>query len=238
MDGAVRFNGTLFYLDWEDYQMELVDPSFGYDNCPGSDEPIPNVCGQPWQVSIGNAGDAHILGVNMELDWAISHNWVFGINGEWLEAENDTDLHKLGVDVNDGDDLPTVADWTGAAWLNYEQPMDYFGGSSFFARLQWSYRGDSVNTLENEPADGSSANPQLENPESDVGDFRMGVRGDSWEVSAFVNNLTDERAIYTIESGAFEYGAASSIDGRSHTQKSYVNRPREYGIRITKHWGG
>jgi outer membrane receptor protein involved in Fe transport len=238
LNGAGRFNATVFYMDWEDYQMEMVDPAYGNDNCPGNDDPIPNVCNQPWQVSIGNAGDAHILGVNAEFDWAMSQNWTFGMNAEWLEAENDTDMDHLGLDIEDGDDLPTVADWTGAAWLNYEQPMDYFGGSSFYARLQWSYRGDSLNKIENDPADGSNANPQLENPESDIGDLILGVRGDTWEVSAFVNNLTDERAIYQIESGAFEWAAASSIDGRAHTQKSYVNRPREYGIRLIKRWGG
>lgn len=237
MEGAGRFNATVFYMDWEDYQLEMVDPAYGYDNCPDSDEPIPNVCGQPWQVSIGNAGDAHILGVNAEFDWAISQNWTFGINAEWLEAENDTDLRPLGVDINDGDDLPTVAEWTGAAWLNYEQSMDYFGGSSFYARLQWSYRGDSINKIENDPADGSSANPQLEIPESDVGDFLMGVRGDSWEVSAFVNNLTDERAVYN-NSSLFEWAHGNSAEGRDHTEQLYINRPREYGIRVIKRWGG
>ena len=68
-DGAGRFNVTAFYMDWEDYQLELVDPS--NQGCPadGPNE-IAGVCGQPWQVSIGNAGDAHILGVNAEFDWA------------------------------------------------------------------------------------------------------------------------------------------------------------------------
>jgi iron complex outermembrane receptor protein len=239
MNGAGRFNATVFYMDWEDYQMELVDPASPPGSCP-ADGPssIPNVCGQPWQVSIGNAGDAHILGVNMEFDWAISQNFTFGMNAEWLEAENDTDLDGMGLDVKDGDDLPTVADWTGAAWLGYEQPMNYFGGSAFYARLQWSYRGESNNIIENTPADGSSANPQLENSSSDIGDLLMGVRGDSWEVSAFVNNLTDERATYQTGSGAFEWGAATSVDGRGHTEKRYVNRPREYGVRIIKRFGG
>ena len=136
--------------------MELVDPSNA--NCPaGGPSSVAGVCGQPWQVSIGNAGDAHILGVNMEFDWAISQDWTFGMNAEWLESENDTDMDDLGLTVQDGDDLPTVAEWTGAAWLNYEQPMDYFGGSSFYARLQWSYRGESNNKFEPVPADGTSA---------------------------------------------------------------------------------
>jgi len=146
-------------------------------------------------------------------------------------------MDDLGLSVEDGDDLPTVAEWTGSAWLNYERPIDKWG-ESFFARLQWSYRGESNNIIETTPADGSSANPQLENPSSDIGDLIVGIRGDTWEVSAFVNNLTDERAVFQIDSGAYEWGAASSIDGRPHTQRNYINRPREYGIRVIKRWGG
>jgi iron complex outermembrane recepter protein len=236
-DGAGRFNATLFYMDWEDYQLELVDPS--YASCPGGGS-IDNVCGQPWQITVGNAGDAHILGANIEFDWAINANWIFGMNAEWLEAENDTNIDLTGdgvADVEKGQALPTTTDLTGSAWLNYERPIDLVG-ESVFARLQWSYYGESNNILEPTPADGSSPNPQLVNDSYDIGDFSIGVRGETWEASLFVNNLTDERAIYTQESGLFEWAAASSVDGRSHTQKNFVNRPREYGFRVIKRWGG
>ena len=236
-DGAGRFNATLFYMDWEDYQLELVDPSSSA--CPGGGS-IAGVCGQPWQVVVGNAGDAHILGANIEFDWAISSNWVFGMNAEWLEAENDTNLDTSGdgiSDVRKGQQLPTTTDFTGSTWLNYERPIERWG-NSVFGRLQWSYYGESFNILEPTPADGSSPNPQLTNPSYNIGDLSVGMRGDSWEVSLFVSNLTDERAVYTQESGLFEWGAASIQDGRAHTQKNYINRPREYGFRVIKRWGG
>jgi len=239
LDGAGRFNVTVFYMDWEDYQLEMLDPSYG--GCP-EDGPgtIPHVCGQPWQIAIGNAGDAHILGVNFEFDWAINANWRFGLNSEWLEAENDSsiDLSANGeFDVHKGQELPTVADWTGAAWLNYERPIQKWG-NTLYARLQWSYRGSSNNIFEPTPADGSSPNPQLKNPAYNIGDLTVGINGDSWDVSVFINNLTDERAVYTIGSGAFEWAAANLSEGRAHTQRNYINRPREYGLRFIKRWGG
>ena len=132
--------------------------------------------------------------------------------------------------------LPTVADLTGSAWLNYDRPVSFLNASEVFGRLQWSYRGESDNIIDNTPT--SVNNPQLTNPSNNIGDLSFGLRGDTWEVSAFVNNITDERAVYTIGSGAFEYGAASSKDGREHTQKNYINRPREFGIRLIKRWGG
>lgn len=237
LDGAARANLTVFYMDWEDYQLELVDPS--YIACPDGGS-IANVCGQPWQISVGNAGDAHILGASMELDWAVSAAFVVGMNAEWLEAENDSSLDLSGdgaPNIQKGQELPITPKWTGAAWANYEWPMDSLGGTGY-ARLQWSYHGSSNNILEPVPADGSSPNPQLENKSYNIGDLILGLRGQSWEVSVFVNNLTDERAQYTNESGVFEWGAASVQDGRPHTGKIYTNRPREYGLRLIKRWGG
>ena len=53
----------------------------------------------------------------------------------------------------------------------------------------------------------------------------------------FVNNITDERAKYTIQSGLFEWAAAQTVDGRPHHQTVFTNRPREFGFRYMKRWG-
>ena len=149
------------------------------------------------------------------------------------------DLELTGDDVNEvskGQRLPTVADWTGAAWLNYEKPISTWG-NTFYTRLQWTYRGSSNNVLQPTPPEGSP-NPLLKNPAYNIGDLIVGISGDSWDVSVFINNLTDERATHQIGSGAFEWTAANFADGRAHTQRNYINRPREYGLRFIKRWGG
>ncbi len=83
-----------------------------------------------------------------------------------------------------------------------------------------------------------SPNPQFTSPSYTIADFRVGVRGHDWEVSIYLNNLTDERAIYTINDGIMEWGMGSVQDGRAHLQRNYVARPREFGIRYSKRWGG
>ena len=105
----------------------------------------------------------------------------------------------------------------------------------FFIRTQWSYTGDSLNTLEALPL--TDPNPQFVNPSYTIGDIRMGIIGEDWQVDVFVNNITDERAQYQNQSGIFEWGAASIQDGREHHQSLYTNRPREVGIRYMKRWG-
>jgi outer membrane receptor protein involved in Fe transport len=236
-DGAARANVTLFYMDWEDFQLEIVDPSF--NPCPGGEANIPRVCGQPWQESVVNAGDAHILGVTAELDWAITDRFVVGMNAEWLEAETDSDLDLDGddeLDVVKGSQLPVTPDFSGAAWATYTWPLEMIDGSAY-ARLQWSYMDETVNQLQPIPADGSSPAPQLVNDSYDIGDFSVGFLGPSWEVTLFVNNITDERAQFTNENNNFLFGSVSSSQGRSHWGKIYTGRPREYGIRLIKRWG-
>ena len=237
-DGNGRLNATFYHMKWNDYQIELVDPS--QVACPaGGPDKIARVCGQPWQQVVANAGDAHITGLNVELDYAFNQNWVFGGNIEFIEAETDTtiDLNGDGEDnITKGLRLPLTPEVKGSVWLDYVKPVDLFGGSDFFSRLQASYTGDSNNILEARGLD--TPNPQFNTPSYTIADIRVGVRGPSWEVSLFLNNFTDERAIYTMVDGYMEWGMASAQDGRAHIQRAVTNRPREFGIRYMKQWGG
>ncbi|MEM9254805.1 MAG: TonB-dependent receptor, partial [Pseudomonadota bacterium] len=121
LEDAMQVRLTAFYMDWEDFQLELTDPSTA--PCP-DDGPdvIAGVCGQPFQVAVANAGDAHVLGVTGELDWALTSNLVVGINAEWLEAETDTEIDEGTLFIPKGSDLPVTPEWTGAAWATYSYP--------------------------------------------------------------------------------------------------------------------
>jgi outer membrane receptor protein involved in Fe transport len=237
-DGKGRLNATFYHMKWNDYQLELVDPSFVPCPVDGPDK-IPGVCGQPWQQVVANAGDAHITGLNIELDYAFSQNWVFGGNIEFNEAETDSTIDLDGdgeIDVTKGLRLPVTPKVKGSAWLDYTKDVEWFGGTQFFSRLQASYTGDSYNILE--PRGLDSPNPRFNTPSYTIADIRVGLRGESWELSLFLNNFTDERAILTIEDGYMEWGMASVQDGRPHVQRAVTNRPREFGVRYMKRWGG
>lgn len=239
-EGRGRFNLTAYHMVWTDYQLELTDPS--NRSCtaiedPNGDGSVANLCGQPWQAIVTNAGEAHITGVNFELDYAISDAWTFGANATFLEAETDTTADLTGDGENDlvaGLRLPLTPETKGSAWLDYNVPA--FGNKEAFARLQTSYTSDTVSKLD--PGDVlTSPNPQLTNPSYMITDIRGGVRGDDWEVSVFVNNIADERAVYQIGSSQMNWAFANAAEGRAHFQKRYIARPREYGVRFMKRWG-
>ena len=241
-DGRGRFNVTAYYMLWSDYQLEQVDPAS--TNCidPNTgledDSKIPFVCGQPWQQVVGNAGEAHIAGVNVELDYALSENWVIGGNFEAMQAEVDTpqDTDNDGIpNLTAGLKLPLVPEFKTSAWLEYSAPSKLFGSENWFFRTQWSVTGESLNILEPLPTD--DPNPQFKNDAYTIGDVRVGLVGESWEASVFVNNVTDERATYTHGTGLFEWAQAQSAEGRAHHQTLYVNRPLEVGVRFMYRWG-
>jgi iron complex outermembrane receptor protein len=236
-NGSGRFNATVYHMVWTDYQLQLTDPSSA--GCPNPGEQIANVCGQPWQSIITNAGEAHITGLNLELDYAIDDNWIFGANALFMEAETDTTADLTGDgedDIVGGLRLPMSPEFKFSSWLDYNAPIQAFGAQEAFWRLQVSYTGDSVNRLEPNGLD--TANPQLTNKAYTIADMRAGIRGDDWEVAFFLNNLTDERATYTIGTDQMNWAAANVADGHDHFQKRYTNRPRELGVRFMKRWGG
>ncbi len=236
-DGRGRFNLTAYNMKWTDYQLEIVDPS--KEACPlsGPDE-IAGVCGQPWQAIVTNAGEAHITGLNVELDYAASESWVVGFNATFLEAETDTTADLNGDGDNDltaGLRLPLTPEFKASAWVDFSMPTQMIGGEEFFARFQVSHTGDSMNSLN--PSPETEPNPQLTNEAYTIADIRAGIRGEDWEVSMFLNNITDERATYTYGTGQMLWAASSVAEGRAHVQKKYTNRPMEFGVRFTKSWG-
>lgn len=244
--GAGRFNATYFYMGWKDFQIQLIDPTdppcldeSGIPLLPESQYNIAGVCGQPWQTVVANGGDAHIQGVSAEIDYAPYDHLTLGMNAEWLEAQTDSNLDLDGdgmPDVVKGNPLPIVPKIKWSAWAEYHVAVD--AELDAFVRLQWSYTGETNNILEPvSPLQSSTPNPQFQNAAYNIGDLRFGVRGEDWEVNLYVNNLTDERAQITHQTGRYEYNFGNSIDGRDNTYRVYSNRPREYGIRIMKRWG-
>jgi len=233
-EGRGRFNVTGYNMSWQGYQLEIVDPSF--TPCPGgATESIARVCGQPWQQIVANVGDAHIYGLFTELDYALSDRTTVGWNVEFMEAQTDTshDLDGDGTDdIMGGLRLPTAPEVKWAAWVEHHWPLS--NGKQGFIRTQWSHTGDSVNILERIPT--SDPNPQFYNEAYTQGDLRLGMQSEDWDITVFVNNITDERAQYTYETGLFEWAAASLKDGRAHTARIYTSRPREFGIRYSQRW--
>lgn len=223
--GRVRLNATYFDMSWTDYQLEVVDPSSrtcGNDNAP----PEPQ-CGQPWQKVVANVGNASSSGFELQVDWVASKNLTVGVNGTWLDAVLDEDV-DVSVLVPKGSRLPLSPEFKGSMYAQYDWDVDWFGANSSWFRLQWSYTGDMLNQVEPLTLD-DGPSPQINQPSYNIGDLRWGIDHDKWSFQAYVNNITDERAVLFANPYELDY-----FFGRSRVT---VNRPREMGIRWIQRFG-
>ncbi len=223
--GRLRLNATYFDMKWNDYQLEVVDPSnrpCGSENAP----PPPN-CGQPWQKVVANVGNASSTGIEVQTDFLATEHFTIGGNATWLDAKLDEDV-EIGVLVPAGSRLPLSPEFKASAYLQFDWPVTWMNANNAWARLQWSYTGDMYNQVEPLTVEDGPA-PQILQPSYNVGDLRFGLDAEKWSVQLYINNLTDERAVIFANPYEFDY-----FFGRSRVT---INRPREFGIRWVQRFG-
>ena len=192
--GRYGLNLTLFRMDWDDYQVEVVDP------------------GPLYAVLVANVGDAQIEGATLDFTAYLWDSLDFGLNLQVLNAETKSDNDIIGTAA--GTRLPFSAEEKGAVWLEYTFPREVAGGQ-FYGRVQWTYTGNSLNGIFDAAVQ----------PAYQLADARLGFNADDWEIYAFVDNMTNERAVLFAQN----FAPAGSVT---------VNTPRTWGIGFSKSWGG
>jgi len=240
-DNTVQLNLTGFYMDWEEFQHEVVDPSGGDCIVPAEDPNCAIAQGGtgflPWISIVGNVGDAHIAGVTAELDWIPADGWHIGGNAQWLEAEIDSTTSDERAGIEKGQKMPAVPEFQGALWATYTWPVQFVQGAEMFLRGDYSYMGETGTKLVPKPL--TDGNPSFTNESYGLANIRLGLvmpdRG--WQIDVFVNNVTDERAQLDQSAGtryAYNWGRTGEYE---KSQFITTARPREYGIRFSAQWG-
>jgi len=234
-DNTLQLNLTYFYMDWEDFQHEVVDPSVGECIDVTATPPCAAADSLPWISIVGNVGDAHSTGVTAEIDWVPADGWHLGGNAQFLQAEIDSTTSGPEAGIAKGQQLPNVPEFQGAAWAMYTWPVSFVGGGEMYLRGQVAYTGETTTKLV--PAGEDTGNPSFTNASYALADLRFGLNSSegNWQIDVFVNNITDERA--QIQQGtthAWQWGRTNEYE-RWHSV--YTVRPREYGIRFNARWG-
>ena len=230
-DGTFQANITVFYMQWDDYQLEVPDPSFIRCGEVGAVDP----CSQPWQTAVFNSGDAHTAGIEATFVWLPTDGLELGLNAMFLNAETDSDVdanpNRPGIEIPKGARLPLSPESKGSVYGNYSWAAGFID-AEMFVRLQWAYTGDSLNQADTN----NTLWPQRTLQAYNIGDLRFGIVGRDWEVNLFIENLSDERAEIATAND-FEHLFSNVQDGVSSYHRIYTNRPREYGVRFMKRWG-
>ena len=165
LDGNLRFNGSVFFIDISNLQTTIFDPSI--TNLFFSD----------------NAADAEVLGLEGDLTWLASEGLTVGVAFSFLDSE----ITKVLIPTNDvkkGDSLAFAPEFQGNAYARYEWNF----GSDYTAHVMGNVNhsdemySDIIRINRDEIASWTMAG------------LSAGVTSDTWGAELFVDNVTDERA--------------------------------------------
>lgn len=167
MDNQLRFNGNVFFVDVENLQTTIFDPSI--TNLFFSD----------------NAANAEIRGFEGDVTWAPMD--IPGLTVTGAFSLLDTEITEVLTPTNDvlvGSELAFAPGFQGNIRARYEWQLD--NGLTAHVMPQIIMSGDSVSDV-----------IEINKVELDgytMASFSTGLTSDGWSIEAFVNNLTDERA--------------------------------------------
>jgi outer membrane receptor protein involved in Fe transport len=204
----LRFNLTTYYMTWDDIQIQVEDPQPGV-----------------FALAVVNFPQAEIQGGDAELELAALENLTLGASLSYIDAQlsqsstlcfpDDAGGEVCLDPVQKGTRLPLTPDWKATFSVDYTMPQQFVGASPFL-RFDYSYTGESVNSLAGFESitlvQGSNTLDSY-----DIGNFQAGLESDKWTLTFSVDNVWDERA-------------TQFINNRWGSPRISINRPRTFGL--------
>ncbi|HKJ16983.1 MAG TPA: TonB-dependent receptor [Xanthomonadales bacterium] len=228
MDGRGTFNVAAFYQDIDDLQATVT-------------------AGSCSSRVVFNVPEAHSTGVELELSIQQTDNFDWALTASYISAELDSTVTSTDADGNttvvggiqDGNRLATVPELQGAFAATYTWPafVDWEGyttGLIQYVGDRYTQIGDQaegfgVVDLNAYGANGIGApftqdfytfDPLLDS--YTTANLRLGFRNEAWDVSLYINNLTDEDAQLALDQ---ERGTQARVG-------YLTNQPRTYGLTV------
>jgi iron complex outermembrane receptor protein len=169
LDDTLRLNATAFYTDYEDLQVVRFGP------VPGSEFGT---------FITTNLGSAEIAGVEVEFTWYITEEFRLSGFYAYLDTEVDDLLIETAGGLTDasGKDLIRAPENSGNLALDYDTTTSI---GDINVRLSYSHSDEQRTDY---------VDDRIIQDEQDLWDGRIGWMSsdESWEVAAWVKNMTDE----------------------------------------------
>ncbi len=222
-DGAFRWNGAVYYLEWSDIQLSFL--------------------GANGLTEIRNAGNARIWGIESDFFLRASDGLTFSGGFSFNDAEITKDFCRIANPQFDctlpgpagepnellapeGTRLPVSAKFKGNALARYEFPIGGLTGHVQGAVVHEGKRTSDLRLLER--------NLVGDLPSYTTVDLSAGVKSDRWSVELYARNLFDSkgqvtRAIQCVETTCGDPDGLTAIGGKFYT---VVTTPRTIGLRV------
>jgi len=209
LDRRLRANLTLYYMTWDDIQVQVEDPQPGV-----------------FALATVNFPQAENTGGYVELQWLALDNLTLGASLAHVDAElsqsstlcfpDDEGGQVCLPPAQKGARLPLTPDWKATFSLDYTNSHQIWDASPFF-RFDYSYVGESVNSLEGFESVVNLGDRSNTLPSYDEGNMQLGLESNKWTFTFSVDNVWDERA-------------EQFLNNRWGSPRISISRPRTYGL--------
>ena len=164
-DGAMSLTATAFNIQWQDFQTQRAFQ-----------------CGFGFRE---NVGELTSQGIEWEYDARFTDNLTFSFGGAYMRSELDQDVPNLGA--LKGDKAPFVPELTLNASLEYRAPLSATTEGYVWVNAQYTDERNTEFDLEN------PNNKTM--PSYEIGNLRVGMVMGNVDLSLFVKNVSDSRAV-------------------------------------------
>jgi outer membrane receptor protein involved in Fe transport len=199
---SLRINASVYHLKWTDIQQRV--------NTSGD-------CGFNFTT---NVGEAVSQGIEAEVNFAVNDNLTVNAGLGYTDATFTEDTPSAGI--KDGDQLADVPELTANLSADWTIPL---AEGELFVLGSINYVDESLEVAGDSNTDVTAFDIESTNvkPSYTLVDFRIGYSSEqNWEASFFIDNLTDEEAIFT-------YNDAIVFNLPSY-DRTVRNRPRTVGV--------
>lgn len=196
-DKSLILNLSVYDMQWKDLQQLIAKGSAGIGS------------------AIGNVGDAHSMGIEMEAKWAVARGLEVNAAASVLNAVLDNAVvlpaSAGGLTVPEGTRIPGTSKRTFSVGATYRHPLaDQLTG---FAGARVSGRSNLTSDL---------PTYQFTTPGNATVDLRFGVEAKRWQLTAFVDNATNKNVALREDTG--------NPDLLTGQRSFFWGRPRTIGL--------
>jgi outer membrane receptor protein involved in Fe transport len=207
MLGGVRYDASLFYVDWQNPQLNTFAPFGDF-------------------FAVANGDGARTQGIELQFDGHLTNELAYALGYAYVQAETDGDfINPEGTLVAaSGRELPGVPEHMINLALNYTQPVS--AAMDFVGIIDGYYQSGTNNLVEETDPDSRSFGG------FSIWDATASLQTDRWTASLFVKNIFNEDGV----TGSFsvsEFGPNPALEFYGSNSRLFIALPRTYGVQLS-----